>query len=45
MFVDIETGTIVYGPIYRLPATADLDFMNDSEVIELALEAGEFVAE
>ena len=41
MFVDIDSGTILNGPMYRLPPTADIpDGASDSEAIDIALETG-----
>jgi hypothetical protein len=44
MFVDIETGTVVNGPIYKLDDDVELEGLSDSEISDLASAIGEFVA-
>lgn len=40
MYVDIETGTVLNGPIYFVSEGFETDEMSDSEVSEKALTEG-----
>lgn len=40
MYVDLETGTVLNGPIVSIPADTDTDDLSDTEVIELATRIG-----
>lgn len=43
LYVDIDSGTILNGPLFIVPADEITDDMTDSDVIDVAIEKGEML--